>query len=176
MNVAIPEPFTALLPMVVEPLLDVTVPVGVPEMVALTFAVSTIGAPRTAEFALDASVVAVFSWIVCVSPAGDTGHVGRITAIGCGDGVRSQHQRTCGEGRCPHWIQVDRRTKHVGTVFECHRSGWELQPSGFAGATVARERDGIAKELCGAARRQRNRGAILAHNETDRAASAGVVG
>ena len=69
MNVAIPEPFTALLPKTVAPFLNVTVPVGVPEMVALTLAASTIGAPRRAEFAFDVSVVAVFSWIVCVSPA-----------------------------------------------------------------------------------------------------------
>jgi capsular polysaccharide biosynthesis protein len=57
-NVATPEPLSVPVPRVVPPSLNVTVPVGVPE-VPVTVALNVTGAPESDGFTLDISVVIV---------------------------------------------------------------------------------------------------------------------
>jgi hypothetical protein len=62
-KVATPEPFKVPVPIVVAPSLNVTVPVGVgaPTTVPATVAVNVTGPPTVDGFALEVSVVVVFS-------------------------------------------------------------------------------------------------------------------
>jgi hypothetical protein len=67
-NVAAPEPFNVPVPIVVAPSLNVTVPVGVPEL-PVTVAVNVTGEPTAAGFALEVRVVVVLCDTVCVKTA-----------------------------------------------------------------------------------------------------------
>lgn len=63
---ATPDAFKAAVPSGVAPSLNVTVPLGVPETAGLTIAVKVTEPPEYDGLALDARVVEVFCWTVCV--------------------------------------------------------------------------------------------------------------
>jgi hypothetical protein len=61
--VATPEPFSVPVPSVVAPSLNVTVPVGVLELLVVTVAVKVTEEPAGSGFALDANAVVVVPWL-----------------------------------------------------------------------------------------------------------------
>ena len=70
LNVATPEPFSVPVPSVVEPSMNVTVPVGVPEpgALAVTVDVNVTDWPKTEGLADDDTELLVPSWFtVCVN-------------------------------------------------------------------------------------------------------------